>query len=260
MRRIACIGNSHLAAFKLGWEQISKHYPGLTLNFFGAPATAMRLLKVEGQRLVPTSDATRKGLRDTSGQEFIGNDYDAYILVGMGLGVVHIVNMLAHHRPPNLFKAGGNFHLISADLVLEARQHLVDRSSMVLNIERVRSINKNSPIYIVPNPVPTTAVLNLEDFQCWSDEDVLEDCQAYLDTAIERYCAGARYFPQPRTTLHSRYLTKPEFSRGAMLLKNTGTRPVNTDDCWHLNTDYGSLFLTTIMSELHREIGGTGLG
>ncbi|PJN96602.1 hypothetical protein CNY89_01585 [Amaricoccus sp. HAR-UPW-R2A-40] len=39
MTRVAVVGNSHLGAIKLGWEQVSARHPEMQVEFFAAPGT-----------------------------------------------------------------------------------------------------------------------------------------------------------------------------------------------------------------------------
>lgn len=249
MTRIACIGNSHLAAFKLGWERINIQHPDIEVEFFGAAASAMRYLAVDGNRLIPTREDTKQQILNTGGKGEISGDYDAYILVGMGIGIVHLVNMYLNHRPAHLYEGKGG-HLISDALVDDTRHHLIDRSAAVLNLRRLRKIT-HAPIYVAPNPFPISDVVDRPGYAAWADPAVLGDCQRYLDGVLEREYCDVTYIEQPEETLASRYLTKPEFTRDAKLLKNTTTRATNPGDPWHLNAEYGAIFLEHIL-QLHQ--------
>jgi len=53
--KLCIIGNSHLAAIKLGWDQVGAEFPWLQPQFFGARADALLDLHAEGGRLVPAT-------------------------------------------------------------------------------------------------------------------------------------------------------------------------------------------------------------
>jgi hypothetical protein len=244
---IACIGNSHLAAFKLGWAQICGLHKGVHIDFFGAAASAMRYLEVDGDRLVPTTEDTRQQMINTGGKDEIRNDYDAYILVGMGLGIVHLVNAYRFHRPANLFD--GETQVVSDDFVAKLRIHLIDRSAAVLNLRRLRKIS-NAPMFVALNPYPTSDVLRLPGFEVWNNLPVIADCQHYLGNILQRECRHATVIEQPEITLASKYLTKPEYTRNAELLKGAGTRAANAGDPWHMNAAYGAIMLGSILADI----------
>jgi hypothetical protein len=253
MIRVACLGNSHFAAFKLGWENIKGSYPDIEMTFFGAVASAMQNLKVDGGRLVPTAPVTRDQIIGTSGRDDIPGDFDAYLLVGMGMGIVHLVNMMSKHRPARLMPAGGGFHLVSDSLVNEVRRHLLDNCASVRNVERIRQINSSAPIYVAPNPFPTADVLRKPEYGCWAEENVLRDCQVYFDQVIPKKIPGALYVPQPAATLVSRYLTKVEFARNTVVIRGQRSRPASEGEVFHLNADYGTVFLSAILSSIAPE-------
>ena len=86
--RICVLGNSHLGAAKLGWDQIASAYPGVEAVFFGAPWDLMSDLVVDGDALVPGSERLRKKLVRTSGglDRIVPSEFDRIVLYGLQFG------------------------------------------------------------------------------------------------------------------------------------------------------------------------------
>ncbi|ACP22396.1 hypothetical protein, Rkp3_015 (plasmid) [Sinorhizobium fredii NGR234] len=238
MIRIACLGNSHNAAFKLGWDEIKSSYPNVTIDFFSGAANAMKQLEVRQGRIFPTTEAVREMFVAYGGQESIASDYDIYVLVGMGFGLVPLMALFAKHRPLHFYSAAGDTHLISDTLLDEARQTLIEGSPAIKCLDLVKKIAGDTPIFMVPNPFPSADITERQSTSYWLDENLLDDCNRYLDRAISRL-TGVNYIPQPEATLASTYLTKSHYAKEARLLKARWTRPTNDGDPYHMNSAYG---------------------
>ncbi len=84
MRRYCFVGNSHVAALKLGWDRLRKQFADVELDFFAGPQKSMDETSRVGARLVPT-DRVREFFRHTSGgqEEIDLARYHHLVLVGM---------------------------------------------------------------------------------------------------------------------------------------------------------------------------------
>src|ERR1700726_4363476 len=65
--RVCVIGNSHVAALKLGWTQVRTTYPKVEITFFAHAGLFINYLKLEDSCLVPTTEDLRKAIAFTSG-------------------------------------------------------------------------------------------------------------------------------------------------------------------------------------------------
>lgn len=247
MIRIACLGNSHNAAFKLGWDEIKASYPNVTIDFFSGAATAMKHLEVREGCIFPTKEPVREMFVAYAGRDYISPDYDMYLLVGMGFGLVPLMSLYCMHRPPRLYSRGSGVHLISEELLAASRAALIEGSPAVRALDLVRKIVDRAPVFMVPNPLPSVEILSSPDASHWGNAEVLEDCRAYLDQAISRL-ASVHYIPQIAMTREGDYFTKPHYTKDARLLKARWTRPTNEGDLYHMNAAYGADFLSAILS------------
>jgi len=249
MIRIACLGNSHNAAVKLGWDEIKGTYPNITVDFFSGAANSMKGLEVKGGRIYPTSEQVREMFLAYAGHDSVAPDYDAYFLVGMGFGLVPLMSLFATHRPPRFYYREDGAHLISESLLTESRASLIERSPAVNCLRLVRTITSEAPVLMIPNPLPSIEILQTPAGSYWSGQELLEDCTEYLDRAIGKL-TDVIYTPQPRGTLEGEYFTKAHFAKDARLLKPRWTRPTNEGDPYHMNAAYGAHVLSQIFAHI----------
>lgn len=221
--RLCVIGNSHLAAIRLGWDTVAPEFPWLQMTFFGARADGLRDLQVKGGRLVPgTADLADK-LAYTSGglTEIDPAQYDAALLVGMN----YIPTMPAH--------AG----LSQAVRALVARA-AYDASLAGLVFARLRAAAPQLPVHVMPNPLRRRV-------------PGAEAAQAVVPYAVRLadFRRGLGEGPvhvvgQPPETLVDDLYTADAYGIGAVALdQGRGARAKNDDDVSHMNHDYGVLML-----------------
>ncbi|MES2144715.1 MAG: hypothetical protein V4516_10245, partial [Pseudomonadota bacterium] len=102
--RLCVIGNSHVAAFKLGWDQLAARGDALTRaiapTFFGAPRDGLKNLAVRDGRLVPTADFVRDHFARMSGGRADVDPavYDGFLLVGLGASMKRALRFYRTHR------------------------------------------------------------------------------------------------------------------------------------------------------------------
>lgn len=247
MTRIAIIGNSHVAAFKLGWDVIKDEYPGVQIDFFSGAASAMRSLYMADGRILSSSSPVTEMFVAYAGTEAITAGYDSYILVGMGLGLVSLMCIYEKHRPPRFHEAGEGPHLMSDAMNEIALEKATTGSSAFHVINLVKQISGGAEVFVVPNPHPSADILEKHPF--WQDRRILDSCVEVFEETL-RGLNGVSFVPQPADTLHSDQLTKAEFTRGTRLLKARWTRPANDGDPYHMNAEFGVASLRDIFSRL----------
>jgi hypothetical protein len=99
--RLCVIGNSHLAAYKLGWDALkaASATPPVQPVFFGAPRDGMRRVKLSGGVITPTRADIGDHFRRMSGGlgEIRLADYDAFLLIGLGASVKRVMRFVRGH-------------------------------------------------------------------------------------------------------------------------------------------------------------------
>ena len=74
------IGNSHLAAVKLGWEAFAKEQSAAEPAFFGSARNTLLNTIVDGGTLRPTDDVVRRSFRASAGQDAVTlADYEGFV-------------------------------------------------------------------------------------------------------------------------------------------------------------------------------------
>lgn len=251
--KIGVIGNSHIAAFKLGWEEIKAEYPGIDMTFFGSPTTSMRFFRVEDNCLLPTNDTLRENLRWTSGgYEHIPGGMDAYIAVGMGFSFVHLMDLLKNHRPPSEYDpSDASQQLISESFFHSAMEGTLKNSNALKLIAQIRQISA-APMVYVPNPYSTTDVLDSDRYRHFHSRPIRDRVFDYYRDGLNEMVSGAsvRVIEQPDDTIADRMFTTSRYSKGSIKLKRGMSSPHNGDDYFHMNAAFGATSLRDVLRVL----------
>lgn len=101
MTRLCVIGNSHLAAYKLGWDELAAAggMPDVRPVFFGAPRDGMRRVRLEDGVIHPARKDIAEHFQRMSGglTEIRLADYDAVLLVGLGASIKRTMRFYRGH-------------------------------------------------------------------------------------------------------------------------------------------------------------------
>lgn len=249
--RIAIIGNSHLAAYKLGWENIKLNYPNIECVFFGSPTTSMRALKVDSNTLVPTSDLVRENISWTSGGlDRISGDFDGYVLVGMGFSFVHLMAIIKSHRPKSVFDYKANDHQLISDAFFMSVMKATLHNSTGLNlVDKIKNITL-APLVYAPNPYPEIAILEDASYKYYLFDDLRSKIfNFYKQSFLHLADRGAVIFNQPEITTVDEMFTRHEYSQGSIKLKVGMASKHNDNDYFHMNADFGQLSLEGIFTK-----------
>ncbi|MDQ0820513.1 hypothetical protein QFZ79_002804 [Arthrobacter sp. V4I6] len=251
--RIGIIGNSHIAAFKLGWEEIKAEHPKIDMTFFGSPSTSMRFFRVEDNCLLPTSDTLRENLSWTSGgYEHIPGGMDAYITVGMGFSFVHLMDLLKNHRPLSEYDPSDDTQqLISESFFHRAMEGTLKNSNALKLIAKIRQISA-APMVYVPNPYGTTDVLNSDRYRHFHSQPIRDRVFDYYKAGLgEMFSeASVRVVELPDDTIANRMFTRSKYSKGSIKLKRGMSSPHNGEDYSHMNAAFGATSLRDVLRHL----------
>lgn len=221
--KLCIIGNSHLAAIKLGWDQVGAEFPWLQPQFFGARADALLDLHAEGGRLVPaTPDLAAKIAYVSGGDGSIDPaGFDAALLVGMN----YIPTMPEDARLSQAVRAA-------------AARAAYDATLSGHVFAQLRKAAPDLPVHVMPNPLRRRAA-GAEPAAATVPYAVrLEDFRRGLG-AGPVHVAG-----QPPETIVDELYTADVHGLGAVALdEGRGARSKAETDLSHMNGDYGALFL-----------------
>ena len=223
--RICVIGNSHVAAIKSAWDEISCAHLSHELHFFAAPRSDLRDLELVGSYLAPKTEELAKNLTYTSGGKAkIELDiFDTFLICGLGLKIPLIDARL------------------SKAVIYQTCQDIFASSlnSAICNLIRKQS-NKN--IYIFHNP--QLAISN-------PDPELINNKLRYRE--VTKIIAENLQIPdvilslQPDDSLQDLWHTFPKFAVGSTrLLKN---KQHSESEIRHMNKNFGILWLTKFLNE-----------
>ena len=254
--RICVLGNSHLAAAKHGWDQISARYPGLTLTFFGAPRNIMKDLVLEGTQLVPkTEKLLAKIQRSSGGLEAVEiRDYDAFILYGLQFGARRLIQLYRTHRPisfewreplPELAPMEARpakVQTVSERLFEEAALSGLNQTLAVQLIAQLRVVSR-VPIHLIAAPGFSERVLDGGDWDGMLGSGDLAQLE-------KRYCRLAELACPLNVELH---MAPADRVAHGLFTRREHASDMMTEsgpDLVHTNAEYGAAMLELALRDL----------
>lgn len=244
--RLCLIGNSHLAAMKLGWDKLVKVGDPLTngidVSYFGAPRDMLRNIEARDGRLLPTNEATRSQFIALSGRgELDPREYDVFLLVGVGASLKRVLRLYRSYRWPGV-------RLIPSHAVISpsfARSFLAEgySSGRLVDLGNKLASLTDKPIFAVPEPYwspKVSPVPGNRDFG-WQDAADSGDGPALTEMFQQSLteAAGSRIkmLFQPPSTVEDGIVTRAEFNKGAD--KNISGSGGGADAA-HMNLEFGA--------------------
>jgi hypothetical protein len=236
--RLCIIGNSHLAALKLGWDALAEK-PDLQPTFFGAPSDGMRHLRAEGGRLIPKRRDIAEHFARMSGREDIRlDDYDAFLLVGLNVSIKRILRFYKTHAWAGLKGISGKV-LVPPGF---ARDFLTERYGDTLmglmagQLAGRRVLAVAEPFWAewIRKGAPDTPDYGWE--AAISAGDGPRIGAMFAATVDASLPAHAQFLPQPERTVAHGIMTASDFNKEASRLitgEGGGT------DAAHMNADFG---------------------
>lgn len=170
------------------------------------------------------------------------DDYDAFIVAGLGLRTPPAYNLFAQYQPYSI-RVDRNATLVSEAAFRATLRDIYSQSIAYRFITALRRTRK--PVFIVPAPVPNERLLLQKDYRWikkrggpeaiqWLNAACLEEWQAML----ARH--HTRFVTQPLETIGPSGLTLEVFADRPRL--NDGRK----EDAMHAGVDYGLLILNKL--------------
>ncbi len=242
LNRVCVIGDSHLAAVKLGWDAIRDDFPEVELHFFGAPADHMDNIVVAEGRLAAGSDMLRKFLVKTSGGlATIDNAYSTYLICGLRFGIAKIQRLCTEYRAEGHIR--DDRAPISDPCFFKCVAAGLRDTFAVRTFLKLREIT-DAPVTIMHMPMPSDQDTDSALARVSASVDGVLIRQAFM-AASEQLARelGFSLAVQPQDTLSSHLRTKAMYALGSMKLVHGLTESHQSDDYGHMNGEYGSLVL-----------------
>lgn len=232
MMRICVIGNSHVGAVKMAWDEIETDHPETSLTFFAGRSNSTKGLKPKGGMLVPNTDVLTDQIAYTSGghREIDPEKYDVFLLYGM----------LSHPNIPKRYKRVSQAFL---------QDFLVEKASSSLMVAQARKMRKitNKPVFASMAPVH-----RLGNDKPPKLMPLHRDVVALLqENTFKKF--NCTLVAQPDETLADRRTTLSEFSIGSTRLKTvaeTGDQRHAEEDQAHMNAAYGKIWLESFLNRM----------
>lgn len=243
--KVCFIGNSHLAAFKTGWDQRGNLFPGVDADFFGSAGAGFARLTREGRNLVSHDQAITRQIEFTSGgkSQITLDDYDAFILVAMGHGMIKHLKNCADHRPIGMAPAS---YIISDKLFAKSIYHNTRRSVAAKIAKLIREVT-DSLIIMCEQPLPRPMVKE-NGLTLWKEIHAVAPEVARVFNKVKTRMEGSLSLVsirQPESTIADSFFTKTEFGENAIRLR-PGFDKTYQDDVEHMNAAFGLEYLRSI--------------
>lgn len=253
---VCIIGNSHLAAIKLGHAAVAADFPEIQLDFYGGVAQRLWALEQEGTTLVPRHKRLAENFAETSGgrRRIETADYDAFVLVGLFFGLVTIGPLFAVGRP---YSGEAGVDLVSRPFLRAGALDLLGRSLAAVTADKVlRARAAACPILLIPTPFPSEAVRGTQD-SFWASDDAVARLRECYDEAVSTLSRQAAFevLAQPAQTIAPPACTRAAYSMDSVAFGSDAAHP--EDDHVHMNADYGAVVLAAALRRL-TELTGSG--
>jgi hypothetical protein len=244
MMSVCAIGDSHLAALKLGWESIKSDHPGIRLVFFGAPGMNLKDLAVSDGSLVPTTERLRRLLKRTSdGLDVIAPSHDRFLVCGMKFAVFMVQRLYEKYRSEA--EPRDNRRPLSDECLLRAAQGFLRGSLSIEVVEKLRQVSR-SPIGVIP--VPFRADESGLGQASWNrDRNLVARTFAEAARKLGDELDFQPFFP-PASMLSGPIQTKAEYSDNSVRLQR-GNKAHDEEDILHMNPRYGAEMLGMILAD-----------
>jgi hypothetical protein len=261
LARLLLLGNSHLAALKLGWDEVADDYPGLRCTFFGAPAKWTRhavlrngTITIDHEPLAEKVMAVSGGRRSIAVEEF-----DAVCIVGMYFGFSELVRELRDVRTYDMKPMSRDSPLVSQACLEQLVRDALSGSAALEWATKIRQAC-NKAVFLAPAPLPAESRVTADRFGRAMPRHFRANAEYIFESYRRVACAlttqnGIDLIEQPASTIASPGFTKNEFSRGSVRLLGDSVAHAQ-EDFSHMNKLYGVALFREIVTTVERALEG----
>ena len=253
MRKICVIGNSHVAAVKLAYDNQELLD---NISFYAIPGAGAPNFVIDGNQLVPLyeqdygvsypanlskGDWVRSDIKNVESEGLSIQQYDAIFYLGVGLPAyrTHLKN--SHHYIKLTGESPCNHTGVVSESCFKAIfHHELMNTCNIQSLERLIA-QFDRPIFISMAPIPSQDVLKQNDFPKWlsNPKQFLAWCyQMQKRYLTERFIATGK----------ARWLFDEE--TGADEWHFTDKKYAAKTDAWHMEQRYGDFVLSKISDKL----------
>lgn len=248
MTTLCLIGNSHIAALKLGLPQIQPLFPGFALDFYACAGEALEL-KISGGKLVAATDHIRSRLAVTSGKSGdIEPIYDAYVLCGLTLSAMRAIR--AYNIKLMELRSIGQAKTATVADFAQAMEPALRLSLAVDIAAKLRELTQ-APIFLIATPFAAYE----RHADLWQ-KLATRRLEAHVAQAYEMACntvaqdLSATFVPQPAETVGGNGLTTREEFYLLPLEQVRMEKAPHT----HMNPAYGAIVLRDVLERIRARL------
>jgi hypothetical protein len=249
MKRLCMVGNSHLGAIKLGWEDVQVEFRGVAATFFGAFGKHMNHLLVRGGILLVSSEQTRVLSTSSEDRKIDLAEYDGVALFGGELNIIHAINLYRNYRSDEHRHDGTMIHRVSQECFDAALLGLLRNTNAIRLAADIARVSK-CPVLVSPQPMPSPHILTSVRHDVFRNileaGDELSLYGSYRRSLRALSTLGFTIIEQPEATKIAPLLTDQEYSKGSTRLLNSKQEHPE-DDFVHMNRLYGAEVLRQII-------------
>lgn len=261
MKRLCVIGNSHLAAVKLGWDRIQDPVTRaqFDLTFLGSPGLDMQHVVIEDGLIRGGTERLTRKFKSLGGiEEARIDDFDAFVLVGMSFGIQQCLRIYASHRTHTM-RLGPSHALISEPAYSAAvSDRLRGTLSWRVAVDLLRHAGVR-PVMICLQPCtavgavsnPGSREVNKLVAGATRNGDARALRRVFAAAIATLDMPGLMVVPQPDATVVDDILTRDEYTRESVKLNFRDRHDGN--DYSHMNALYGELVLQDLFDRLRAE-------
>lgn len=254
MSRILLIGNSHLAAFRTGWDTIRAANPDVSIDFFAQPGpeyyhmTLNRKLSQFGA--INEARFTQQQLERLdkfNGKRIVSLDgYDRIMVVGNQHGMADVLKLVAHRDVVGL-RDTGSAHFLSRP----AFDAVVDDIAASFMPHPAWERFSATPVtfHAIPRPAETAFDKVDRDSNVGRTYAKIEACADGIKTALDQLAdvfthhmdaIGLRFLQQPQDTMNAIGFTNAHMNTE---LESFTGHSMPAKDFQHMNASYGAACL-----------------
>lgn len=252
-KRVCIIGNSHVAAWRVGMDLAPEWESACHTEFFAGQSDLMRHVELRDGVLVPTSELTRRRMKIVSGEktEIPLSEYTHFIVIGLGLNTVDPVETLRDFRlPPFQQPEAEAGPLISRPAFAALVESLARHSTAAYIAGLVRKAS-DAPVVMVPQPYPSETVLNVPHWKRLGDSGALAHVVALFRASAAKVAKDLRceLLLQPASTVVKGHFTDKRYSTGSTRLGADDVEHPETEP-FHMNGAFGAEMLRSCLRVL----------
>lgn len=249
MTRLCMIGNSHVAAMRLGWDKAAPNHPDIDAVIYGAHARNLVTASVADDASLSCEGAPfwvfTAGDEPNRARSIPLGSFGRIVIVGCDFGPICVFK--AYKRYSFAALKGRRRQRLTRELFLRAVMQNVNESAAILLAEMIRNA-VDVPVYLVPTPLPAEKgyldleKANMEPYQAAlaaGDGELL--MSIYGDICNSLAARGFTIIPQHHTTKASAISSLQRYSDNSVRLRADEDSLHPEDDYFHMNEEYGAI-------------------